>query len=234
MDQEPDLTDKPPEEIRQDIDDTRSRLTDKLESLEEQVRDTVQGARDSVEDTIESVKGTVHDTIRAVKRTFDLKYQTQKHPWGMFGGSLASGFILGSLLPTRARGHDARAGSPGSITEPQLGSRFLGNGHSPVSGEVEPASHRDTPSAMGNLLHRFDGEIGQLKELAIGAAAGLVRDWLKQALPPTLGPQLEHVMDSATSKLGGRPVPSPVVENFSSLLHPSRPEPHRSGYAEPV
>ena len=34
----------------------------------------------------------------AVKRTFDLRYQTQQHPWLMVGGSVMAGFTAGKLL----------------------------------------------------------------------------------------------------------------------------------------
>ena len=38
-------------------------------------------------------------------------------------------------------------------------------------------------------------------------------DLIKQAVPPSLAAQVEEVMNSATSKLGGKPVPGPVMES---------------------
>ena len=43
------LSQQKPEEIRQQIEETRSSLTDKLEALEQQVTGTVQSARETVE-----------------------------------------------------------------------------------------------------------------------------------------------------------------------------------------
>jgi len=61
------------EKGRQDIDDTRSALTEKLVVLGDRVQETVDG----------------------VKHTFDLHYQVKQRPWLLFGGSLLVGFALG-------------------------------------------------------------------------------------------------------------------------------------------
>ena len=58
---------------RQDIEDTRSALTEKREILEDRVQETVDG----------------------VKHTFDLHYQVKQRPWLMVGGSLLVGYTLG-------------------------------------------------------------------------------------------------------------------------------------------
>ena len=58
---------------RQDIAETRSAITEKLEILEDRVQETVE----------------------TVKHTFDLHYQVKQRPWLMFGGSLLVGYTLG-------------------------------------------------------------------------------------------------------------------------------------------
>ena len=50
-----------------------------------------------------------------------------------------------------------------------------------------------------------------VKELAIGYAAGVLRDMIKEALP-AVKEQVQKVMDSATTKMGGKPVEGPVVQ----------------------
>jgi ElaB/YqjD/DUF883 family membrane-anchored ribosome-binding protein len=227
MAQEPNLTSKPPDEIRRDIDQTRSSLTNKLETLEEQVRETVHGARETVEETIANVKGTVHDTVEAVKRNLDLSHQTQQHPWAMFGGSVVAGFVLGSLVPTvgprtyrSARGSRLEKAEVQTRAEPEYVSRpqqefsaETGNGAAD-HGQHAPAQRR--PGLLSGLLDQFRPEIEQLKQMAIGAAVGVVRDFVKESVPPALGPQVERVLDSATTKLGGRPIEGNVVEHFRS------------------
>src|SRR5438105_4518592 len=60
MDQNPDV-------IRHNIEETRSALTDKLETLEHEVFGTVREATQAVSDTVENVKETVACTVENVK-----------------------------------------------------------------------------------------------------------------------------------------------------------------------
>jgi len=115
------------EETRQDIEDKRASMSEKLELLEERVRDTleetrsavegivenvketvdetvgavketVEGARSTVDSLVENVKGTVDDTATMVKKSFDLHYQVEQRPWLMVGGSVLVGYFLGSWM----------------------------------------------------------------------------------------------------------------------------------------
>src|SRR5918911_4923 len=121
MASEPDVT-----HLHAEIDKTRSDLTDKLQTLEEQVRGTVLNATEKVEETIEQVtstvqgtveqvkstvnetvesaKSTVSDTMENVKQTFDLEYQMQVRPWTMLCGSVCLGVVAGVLVGRQSRG----------------------------------------------------------------------------------------------------------------------------------
>ena len=55
--------------IRKKMEETRTSLTEKLETLEEQVAGTVQGATAAVSDTVETVKDSVEETVSTVKDT---------------------------------------------------------------------------------------------------------------------------------------------------------------------
>src|SRR5947209_4304511 len=106
--------DPQPDVIRQQIEETRSSLTDKLETLEAEVKGTVQSAKETVESakgavegTITSVKESVQSATETVKRTFDIPYQVDRHPWAMMGLSLVSGVIAGALAGSRT-GPDRR------------------------------------------------------------------------------------------------------------------------------
>jgi len=203
-----------PDVIRQQIDETRSSLTEKLETLEGQVRGTVQEAKASVEGTIQNVKDTVHDTVATVKRTFDVRYQTERHPWAMVGGSVLAGFMLGSLAGgRRSPGRRATFDARGGRAEYSLSSLAAPEPRRETAPEAapSPSPSASRPSFLSKVLHQFDGEIEQLKGIAVGALVGVVRDLVKQSVPPSLSGQLESVLDSATTKLGGKPVPGPVL-----------------------
>jgi ElaB/YqjD/DUF883 family membrane-anchored ribosome-binding protein len=204
---DPDNADKPPVVIQQEIDQTRSALTEKLETLEGEIKDTVTSAKETVEETIENVKDTVTETVQTVKRTFDLRYQVEQRPWFMMGLSLTSGFAAGFLL----------GGRRGGSRWPSLGSHQPRPAAAPHYAEAAssfsaaPADGRQKPGLASRLMDRFSGEVDQIKGMAIAALVGVVRDLAKEALP-SMAPRIEEVMNNITTKLGGHPVEGPVLQ----------------------
>jgi hypothetical protein len=75
-----------PEVIRRQIEQTRSSLTEKLETLEAQVKETVEA---------------VTSTVSSVKRAIDVERQVREHPFGMTGGALLVGLAAGYVLTAR-------------------------------------------------------------------------------------------------------------------------------------
>jgi ElaB/YqjD/DUF883 family membrane-anchored ribosome-binding protein len=241
MDKEPDLSDQSPDEIRQKIEETRSTLTEKLETLEHEVKDTVRGAtnavvdtvqtvRDTVEGTVDAVKQKVEGTVNSVRQTLDLRRQVERHPWAMVGGSIALGYVAGSVLPRPLRPTRTAIGggdlSSGGYPEPGIASsaveryreedRFLGEGRD------EPPIEPRESSSWTNLAQQFAPEIAQVKQLAIGAVLGLLADQVKKSLPDNLSAQVGTILDSVTSKLAGEPVPGPAFAH-SERRRPTQP-----------
>jgi ElaB/YqjD/DUF883 family membrane-anchored ribosome-binding protein len=193
MDPEPDV-------IQNEIEETRSALTEKLSALEGEIRGTVVEAKETVEDTICTVKETVQDTVQTVKQTFDLEYQTQRHPWVMLGGSVVAGFVVGRLLL------GPRSSLAGTLAEPSTGGGFPAPRHNGNGFTAAPSK----PSLLNRITDQFGDELREVKEIAIGAAMGVARDLIKRAIP-VLAPQIEKVINSATSKMGGEPIQRPLV-----------------------
>ncbi len=200
MDQEPDV-------IRRQIGETRSALTEKLETLECQVRETVTSAKTSVDETIENVRSTVRDTVEGVKQTLDITYQTRRHPWALFGGSVAAGFLVGTYLhrPSHSR-------RPLELPRTTNGNGFRSMATAePAPAPRETYQEESKPGFLSDLLHQFDDEIQTAKQVAIGAAVGWLRDMAKESLPQ-LAPHIDEVMNSAAIKLGGKPIHRSMVE----------------------
>jgi ElaB/YqjD/DUF883 family membrane-anchored ribosome-binding protein len=212
MDPQPDL-------IRQQIDQTRSSLTDKLETLEAEVKETVQSARDTMEtareaveetfasaretvqDTISSVKESVHSATATVKRTFDVEHQVQEHPWAMLGLSLVSGVAVGVLLGGRL--------DPGRRVARRMSEASAEPYGRAESTPVAPASrptHEDSgrPGFVDKLTSQLGDEFEKVKDLAIAALVGVVADTAKRAIP-AMTSAVEDMMARAAADFGAPP-----------------------------
>jgi ElaB/YqjD/DUF883 family membrane-anchored ribosome-binding protein len=148
--------DDEPEVIRQQMETTRSDLTDKIEALEHQVVGTVQNTTQAVSDTVESVKDAVQETVSAVKDTvtdtvgtvkesvagtvmsvkeaLDLRGYVEQYPWASFGAAVAAGFAGGLLLEGshRARGRIAELHSHGEAANDRGRSESNGSQQRPA------------------------------------------------------------------------------------------------------
>ncbi len=204
MDAVHDLPEQDTDEMRQDIDCTRSAMADKLETLEDRLMGTVQSARETVEDSIQMAK----DTVATVKRNIDIKFQVKQHPWAMMGGCFVAGLALGGLFPaTRRRFRHAPNRLAGNGT-PLAGSPHLfADQHR--AGSLDTATQRpradSMPANRTGLFDQFHEEIDQIKGMAIGYVMALARDSIKDAVPQ-LATRIEDVMNSVTTKLGSKPV----------------------------
>ncbi len=207
-----------PEVARQQMEETRSSLSDKLESLEQQVVDTVQGATSAVSDTVDNVKDAVEGTVKSVQDTLNLRRQVRRHPWGMMLGSVALGYVGGYFLFKSGKPQPATNGwksLPASPESPRTTARL--NGVAPRPRSMERAAEGEAlregspgPSEPGWLRaasNQFEPEIARLKGMAIGAVLNVVRDLIARSVSGQLNPELAEVLDSVKAKLSGEPGP---------------------------
>jgi ElaB/YqjD/DUF883 family membrane-anchored ribosome-binding protein len=217
-----------PQMIRHQMEVQRASLSEKLDTLEHKIVETVQGARDAVAETVqnvrdsvqssvETVKDTMQSSVDTVKEAFDLPRQVDRHPWAMFGGSVALGFAAGWLLN---RAPPSRSAPWGNAPASYTGGGS--SGHRPPAPRAEAPSFTAAPRPQAEkgptwvdqLSETFQPEIHKLKGFAIGAALGVVRDMVAQAVPDQMRPQVNEMMDKVTTKLGGEPVQPDLLDQF--------------------
>jgi ElaB/YqjD/DUF883 family membrane-anchored ribosome-binding protein len=205
MDAVQDLAEQGTDEMRQEIDCTRSAMADKLGALEDRVMGTVQSAQETVEDSIQLTK----DTVATVRRNFDIKYQVEQHPWAMVGGCFVVGLALGGLFrrvrPRSPQAPNRPAGNETSLTgSPRLFAEQRSNNGFDTAAPP-PRPHSMAANGSG-FFGQFQEEIDKVKGMAIGYVMGLARDSIKDAVPQ-LASQIDDLMNSVTTKLGSKPVP---------------------------
>jgi ElaB/YqjD/DUF883 family membrane-anchored ribosome-binding protein len=216
--------DDDPEMIRQQMEETRSSLTDKIERLEQtvtgkvqDVADTVESVKGAVRDTVDTVKGTVTDTVDTVKETFDVRRYFREYPWAAFGASVGVGVVGGMALASGARARGGR------ITHlHSRGEAFVSGGPSHDGGGprrmrearfTAPPAHAE-PGWASEISSKFGDELGKLKGVALGAAFGLVRDWIGRSTSGDVRQRIGEVIDDLTRKFGGEPIRGNLLESF--------------------
>jgi hypothetical protein len=206
MDPEPDV-------IRRQIEQTRSALTEKLVTLEEQVKGAVQSVQSKVEGTVEAVTSVVE----SVKRTFDLERQVRLRPYAMTGGTLVLGMAAGYFLTSLRRPALPRHWSaPRPMAAPAAERLTAGNG---PARPYKPAPAHG--GLLAGLLEQFGPEIDQLKATAIGTVLGAARDLLKEKLPESLAGHVEELVDNVTRKAGGAVIRGRVLPEREAAASPT-------------
>jgi len=219
------------EVIRDEMEQTRANLADKLGALENQVRETVSGATEAVSSTVEGVKEvveTVSDTVESVTETFNVSRQVEQHPWMAFGAAVAAGFVASQLF-----GHSSRpapAPVPAPPPEPLTPSPAiqLQPVHHPQPAPApvpEPPKH-ESHSVLGSLGHNalesLESVLPDMKEvmstvvsgvsgLAVGSLMGVIRDLAANGLdglPEEWKGEVTKLIDQVTTQLGGKVQPS--------------------------
>jgi ElaB/YqjD/DUF883 family membrane-anchored ribosome-binding protein len=191
--------------IREQMLETRTALTEKLESLEEQVTakvkdttdsvvETVETVKDAVENTVHNVSDTVEKTVETVKDTFDMSRHFEEHPWVMLGGAVLVGYIGGRVLENLGPPQNATYRIP---PEPNRA--------------TEPTYHQAPPPESGpswgaELVHALRPAMSKLAGLAIGVTAGVVGDMVRESLPEGMQQEVGQVIDDITVSLGGTPI----------------------------
>jgi len=209
-----------PEVIRQEMEDTRASLTEKLETLESKVAEKVTDATEAVSDTVETVKETVEnvtetveETVKNVADTFNLWKQTDRHPWAVFGGSVALGFIGGLFSGTIAR----KAARTLASAAPAAASAVTAAFSPPASPPPEEprASSSSSSAAAGGVSWLWD-KLANLRKLGVGSLMGSIRDLAARAVPESMSGRLAEELDNLTRTLGGEPISGPVLPESKS------------------
>jgi len=217
-----------PNLIREQMEQTRGDITEKLEILENRVAATVQEATqevaqavqavsDSVQDTVEAVTESVHDTVGTVKETvedtltavkggvgalkdmFDIPAHVERYPWIAVGGSVACGYLVGEYFH--------REKTP--VRKPVFtAAATVPDGISKTNGKH--------PRWTETLLDKVAPELKQLGGLALGALMGMVRETVTSAADENVKGRLEEIIDNITKKIGGTPLPPAPWQDLRS------------------
>lgn len=204
------------EVIRQQMDETKAQLAEKLETLEQQVAETVQSTGDvvsatveAVQETVENVTGAVQGAVQSVNHAFDLRAHLETHPWYVLGGSVAVGFLAHELLSGKPSKFKVSA-----LSDQRSASHFIpGNSAGPSlpMGNTPGTSNKQKSSSNGWQEMVMETIVGLVKDVAQQTIPQWV-DAITGSRPVATEPEPEEVMDNE----GPRQVYPPVRDSEES------------------
>ena len=158
-------------------------------------------ASEQIRQDLERVKASLSEELDgidpAARRNLSLAYQVRSHPKSFFVGAIGLGYLL------------FRAGSRLRKTPPRPEKLVVA-----PNGKVHPPKVSPAPGSLNALLR---GPFGQQllvagRSLALGGLFGIVRELLKQVVPPTMAQSTGDVIDAWTLTLGAEPMPPGTQE----------------------
>lgn len=177
------MTDKTPDQIQEEMAQTRESLTEKVAALENQVVGTVQTATDTLTGTVEAVKsfvstapGAVSDTVRnaadvvaeKMKEVFDISGHVRNHPWAAVGTSALLGCLTGWLV-FRERGSGGAAWATAAA---------------PVPGLVPPPAPAPSgPGVFDEVLAVVGRKLREVTENVLNTATAAVNENIRHGVP---------------------------------------------------
>jgi ElaB/YqjD/DUF883 family membrane-anchored ribosome-binding protein len=188
--------DKTPEQIQEEMAQTRDSLTGKVAALENQVVGTVQTAADTLTGTVESVKSiittapaAVSDSVKqaaqamgeTMKRTFDISGHVREHPLTSVCVSMLAGGITGYLL-----GGSRKSGSSDGAQRP-------------VADRIpSPREPQRQPGVLDEFLALIGRKFRDVTENIIDTAAEAVNKNVRAEVPKIVDAASEMATDRLT------------------------------------
>lgn len=139
--------------IKQQMQDKRAELSEKLGQLEQKVTGNLSSASNSVTETVQNVQESVQETVDSVKQAFDLSSHVREHPWVAVGGAVLVGYLAHEFLThaPAAMAQSATSSSGGGSLS-QLGQFAARTALQLVGNAVRQAMPPDVSSTIGQMF----------------------------------------------------------------------------------
>ena len=130
-------------------------MAHKADDIDDEIKETrlrLERTSSDMTEKLELLERRLRESVDRIKKNLDPRYQFDRYPWPMLGGSIVVGFMIGSMRP-RSR-----------------------------AAEIEPPRSALKQRKMRGVEESLGAELSGLKGMAIGAIIKLVVNMVKQAL----------------------------------------------------
>jgi ElaB/YqjD/DUF883 family membrane-anchored ribosome-binding protein len=163
-----------PQEIRRQMEETRSALANKVDALQELVK----------------------AQIEKVKDTFSFNHHVSKHPWQAMAIAVSAGVVLQGIVGNR-EDESQPLFAPFSPYSPQYVDNLTSRNQSYVG---QSAKAQPKKNMLGRLASEFGVDLGETKDIALRSGISLFREFAKNSLPRAFSIPI----DALTSQAGER------------------------------
>lgn len=164
--------------IRQQMDETKSQLSDKLQLLKVQIAETARSTGTAVNSTVEAVKDTVEtvqSAAKSVRNTFNVRRRISMHPWLVLGACTGLGYLAGRRR--RARPASLAGALPSRMTnQPDAATGTHPSDATAITTAIAAAYQKGLKNSSWDLL----------RSTAIAAAIEIVQDIAFRVAPKLL------------------------------------------------
>lgn len=197
------------EVLQQEIEEAKSRLSAKIDTLEQQynVVENVQQAGTAVAATVEAVQATAHavnEAVETLHSAVDVESHIRKHPWLCMGGSVALGYLATTWWSRRQA---ASAKSPMTSlgdfpsVPPSNEAQFEPSAISQAAAVAFEPFAAESPASVANRAYQQamlqSSPAYNLKILAMNTLMGVIREAAARAVPKIADYLMAHVEDSS-------------------------------------
>jgi ElaB/YqjD/DUF883 family membrane-anchored ribosome-binding protein len=183
--------------IKQDLNDTRRSMTEKIDAIEGRVRGTVDDVKQSAHDAVDNVKQSAYDMVDTVKEKLDVHQLVDDRPWTALGVSLAVGFALGKIGGgsssrrnfdwdrdySRAYSTSNWSGSYPRFEDREQQNRGTNDWRPATSSSLSSSKSSSGSGFMADVKSQFGEELDVLRAAAVTAGLKFLHDVVRQNAP---------------------------------------------------
>lgn len=186
------VTAKTPEEIQQEMLQTRESLTEKVEALEHQVVGTVEAVKSFVTTAPETVTDTVKQAAAAVsesvKETFDITGHIRRHPLAAVGTAALLGCTISWLLSRKRESDIPHRMSAAAVDSPI---------ERPAAAPQPAAPAK--PGLFDELFDMLGDKAKQLLREGLETASSALKESIQTQVPRLVNDMSARLVDNAES-----------------------------------
>jgi ElaB/YqjD/DUF883 family membrane-anchored ribosome-binding protein len=231
------------EVIRDQMEETRASLADKIEALETQARETVQSVSETVtsavdgakevvtsvtegaQEVVKKVSETVAETVDTVKEKLSVSRYVERYPWSSMGVAVATGFVAAQLVPsfgTISRGVSGGAYYPTSrVADPMTGQAG------------QPQRRQEGPGWTSTLMGMLSPAFGTLEGLAVGTLMNAVKHFVSRNVPQQWQGDLTRLIDDFTTRMGGKVMQGDPLHELMAAFQQKQDDQQRPAETSP-